>query len=408
MRSETKKTPVLRFPEFSASWKHREIGDVVRISSGGTPNRGTDEYWNGNIPWVTTTLVDFRRIVTTEEHISELGLKNSSAKKFPVGTVLLAMYGQGKTRGKVGILGIEATTNQACAALMPDKEQVNELFLFQNLAGRYSSIRKLSNSGGQDNLSAELIRTLSIAIPSLDEQRKIAAFLSAVDERIGQLAKKKELLLKYKKRVMWQIFDQKIRFKNSYGNDFSDWQEKTLGEVSSVRRGASPRPISDKKWFDDSSSIGWVRISDVTRSNKFLLETEQYLSPEGVAKSRLVSGGNLIMSICATIGKPIYTTFDVCIHDGFVVFSDLSIDKEYLYYYLDLVQLRWYRYGQPGTQVNLNSDIVAAERIPVPCIDEQRKIVSYFSALDRKINLADKQLDLLKTFKKALLQQMFV
>src|SRR5690625_407137 len=93
------------------------------------------------------------------------------------------------------------------------------------------------------------------------------------------------------------------------------WKIRKIKEISEVLRGASPRPISDPKWFSSESNIGWVRISDVTKSKKILGETEQYISKEGMSKSRLVKKDNIIMSIAATVGKPIYTVFDVCIND---------------------------------------------------------------------------------------------
>jgi type I restriction enzyme M protein len=198
------------------------------------------------------------------------------------------------------------------------------------------------------------------------------------------------LLKQYKKSVMQKIFNQEIRFKNDDGSNYTDWEFKEFGEISNIKRGASPRPISDKKWFDNNSTIGWVRISDVTKSNKYLEKTEQYLSEEGVKKSRLIEKGNLIMSICATIGKPIYTNFTVCIHDGFVVFDSLTENKEFVYYYLELIRDNWYRYGQPGSQVNLNSDIVSSESINLPCLEEQQKIANFLTEIDNKINLVEK------------------
>lgn len=198
-----------------------------------------------------------------------------------------------------------------------------------------------------------------------------------------------------------------LRFKNDYGQDFPDWEEATLGEVCDIKRGASPRPIADKKWFSHDSTIGWVRISDVSKSSKYLTKTEQYLSEAGIKKSRLVKKGNIIMSICATIGKPIYTNFDVCIHDGFVVFENLQIDHEYLYYYLMLIEKNWYQYGQPGSQVNLNSDIVSNETIPTPDIKEQTKIANFLTIIDKKIIQLNQKHDLLTQYKKGVMQQIF-
>jgi len=141
--------PQLRFPEFKDEWKKKKLGEVAEISSGGTPSRTNPSYWNGNIPWASTTLIDFNYINKTEEYITNEGLKNSSAKLFPIGTLLMAMYGQGKTRGKIAILGIEASTNQACGAITTNQEILSPLFAFQNLAKRYDEIRDLSNQGGK-------------------------------------------------------------------------------------------------------------------------------------------------------------------------------------------------------------------------------------------------------------------
>ena len=198
-----------------------------------------------------------------------------------------------------------------------------------------------------------------------------------------------------------------LRFRNDDGLDFPDWEEATLGEVCDIKRGASPRPIADKKWFSHDSTIGWVRISDVSKSSKYLTKTEQYLSEAGIKKSRLVKKGNIIMSICATIGKPIYTNFDVCIHDGFVVFENLQIDHEYLYYYLMLIEKNWYQYGQPGSQVNLNSDIVSNETIPIPDIKEQTKIANFLTAVDEKITQLTQKHALLTQYRKGVMQQIF-
>src|SRR5690606_13526420 len=161
------------------------------------------------------------------------------------------------------------------------------------------------------------------------------------------------------------------------------WRIRKIKEISEVLRGASPRPISDPKWFSSESNIGWVRISDVTKSKKILRKTEQYVSKEGMRKSRLVKKDNIIMSIAATVGKPIYTGFDVCIHDGFVVFNNLKVNKEYFYYLLESKEKQWGKYGQTGSQMNLNSSIVGNETVLIPDDElEQQKIAKILSTWD--------------------------
>ncbi|KAB1848398.1 restriction endonuclease subunit S, partial [Klebsiella pneumoniae] len=263
-------------------------------------------------------------------------------------------------------------------------------------------------AGRNKTLGQKNFDELVVTIPDVTEQTKIADFLSSVDEKITLLKNQYDLLCQYKKGMMQKIFSQKVRFKDESGEEFPEWQIMKLGEIAQIKRGASPRPITDPIWFDSLSNIGWVRISDVTKSNKYLLKTEQYVSDKGVKKSRLVNSEKIIMSICATIGKPICTTFDVCIHDGFVVFESLSTNTDFLYYYLSFIEDNWQRYGQPGTQVNLNVDIVSNESINIPSLSEQIKISQFLANIDNKLTSKKAELDKLKTWKQGLLQQMFV
>jgi type I restriction enzyme S subunit len=200
--------PSLRFPEFQKApeWESDSLGEIFETTSGGTPNRSVKSYWNGEIPWITTSLVDFHVITQAEEFITAEGLRNSSAKLFPKGTVLMALYGQGKTRGQVALLGIEAATNQACAAILPRKG-IDPYFVFLNLAGRYEELRELSNSGGQENLSQGLVRDIPFSFPSDEaEQRKVTTSLSSLDGLIAAQQDKLEALKTHKKGLMQQLF----------------------------------------------------------------------------------------------------------------------------------------------------------------------------------------------------------
>jgi type I restriction enzyme S subunit len=200
--------PRSRFPEFQAAaeWSSDSLGSIFETSSGGTPDRVKMEYWNGNIPWITTSLVAFNTITEADEFITEEGLRNSSAKLFPEKTILMAMYGQGKTRGQVAMLGIEAATNQACAAILP-RNDIDPRFVFLNLGSRYEELRGLSNSGGQENLSQGLIQHLQFSYPKgKDEQKKIADCLTLLDDLIVAQTQKLNVLKTHKKGLMQQLF----------------------------------------------------------------------------------------------------------------------------------------------------------------------------------------------------------
>ena len=119
VRPGYKQTEVGVIPE---DWRVKQLGDLGTITAGGTPSRANSKYWNGDIPWITTSEVDFGTINYAEQFITKEGLINSPAKLLSPGTLLMALYGQGKTRGKVGVLGIEAATNQACAAISLNRD----------------------------------------------------------------------------------------------------------------------------------------------------------------------------------------------------------------------------------------------------------------------------------------------
>jgi type I restriction enzyme S subunit len=162
---------------------------------------------------------------------------------------------------------------------------------------------------------------------STREQTAIALALSDADALISSLEK----LIAKKRNIKQGAMQQLLKPKKG-------WEVRRLVEIADIKRGASPRPIEDPIWFDEHSSIGWVRISDVTKSKKYLNETTQRFSELGVKNSRYVSRGSLIMSICATVGRPIISNINICIHDGFVFFGNLKIEQEYLYYYLMFIE----------------------------------------------------------------------
>ncbi|MBI4210231.1 MAG: restriction endonuclease subunit S [Candidatus Diapherotrites archaeon] len=182
-----------------------------------------------------------------------------------------------------------------------------------------------------------------------------------------------------------------------------------LSEIATIRRGASPRPILNKAYFSDSGR-GWIRIEDVTSSYKYLNKTSQYLSDLGASKSVSVNKGDLIMSICATIGKPIIVNIPACIHDGFVLFGnidDTKYDREYLFYALQSIETDFLRKKQSGTQGNLNTTLVGKTEIFVPkTIEEQRKIVEVFSTLDKKLSLQTTQKHKLERIKRGLMNDL--
>ncbi|WP_187916405.1 restriction endonuclease subunit S [Helicobacter pylori] len=183
----------------------------------------------------------------------------------------------------------------------------------------------------------------------------------------------------------------------------SNWQKVRLGDIAEIKRGASPRPIENPKWFCTNSNVGWVRISDISKNSRFLYKTAQKLSKKGIEKSRLVKQNSLIMSMCATIGKPIITKIDTCIHDGFVVFENPKIDLNYLYYFLCYIEKEWLESGQQGSQVNLNVDLIKNKEVFYPKdLNEQIAIANILSDVDHYLYSLDALILKKESVKKAL------
>ena len=165
----------------SASNQPVLLGEVAEVRTGGTPSRSVQANYGGDIPWVKTTEVNGRVITGTEEHLTVAGLTGSNCKVFPKHSLLIAMYGQGKTRGQSAMLGIEAATNQACAVIMPN-ERFSSSFMFAQLQLKYEELRALGRGGNQPNLNLELVRSLPVFVPELKNQLKFEAWYRKLSE----------------------------------------------------------------------------------------------------------------------------------------------------------------------------------------------------------------------------------
>ena len=186
-----------------------------------------------------------------------------------------------------------------------------------------------------------------------------------------------------------------------------DWEQRTLGELSEIVRGASPRPIQDPKWFDSNSDVGWLRISDVTAQNGRIYYLEQKISKVGQEKTRVLTEPHLLLSIAATVGKPVVNYVNTGVHDGFLIFLNPLFDREYMFQWLEMFRPKWQKYGQPGSQVNLNSELVRNQEIMIPSLKEQIQIGTFFKKLDDTIALHQRKLTLLEQLKQTYLQKLF-
>lgn len=193
-----------------------------------------------------------------------------------------------------------------------------------------------------------------------------------------------------------------LRFKG-----FTDeWEQRKLGDISEIIRGASPRPISDPKWFNSNSNIGWLRISDVTAQHGRIQHLSQHISILGQAKTRVISTPHLLLSIAASVGYPVINYVKTGVHDGFLIFENPKFNIDFGFYWLAFYKHEWQKFGQPGSQVNLNSSIVKKTNIGLPDNVEQKAIVHLLKLIVNCITLQQRKVTLFKQLKGSLLDSL--
>lgn len=389
------------------AWEQRKLGEIATIVGGGTPSTKNPEYWDGDINWYSPAEIGNQIYAKkSERQITELGLKKSSAKLLPVGTVLFtSRAGIGKT----AILNKEACTNQGFQSIIPRSKMLNSYFLFS----RTNSLKQYGETMGSGStfveVSGKQMSKMPLFIPNINEQSKIAKLFQSLDRTITLHEEKQCQLEQLKKALLQKMFADETGYPVLRFKGFTEkWEQRKLGEIANIVRGASPRPIKNPKWFDESSDIGWLRISDVTEQDGRVYHLNQHISKLGETKTRVLTEPHVLLSIAATVGKPLINYCKTGVHDGFLIFQKPHFNLEFMFQWLTSFEDKWKKYSQPGSQVNLNSDIVKNQNIAIPSIEEQEKIGQLFQSLDRTITLHDKKIQYLKQLKRGLLQKMFV
>ncbi|MCW8335307.1 restriction endonuclease subunit S [Vibrio paucivorans] len=392
-------------------WKKGIVNDIAKVTSGGTPSRNKDSYWNGHIPWVTTSEVKFGVITDTEQKITQEGLDNSSAKLFPEDTILMAMYGQGKTRGQVAKLGIEASTNQACAALLLHKDHDVDYY-YQYLTSQYENIRELANSGGQQNLSAGIIKDIHVPIPPLPEQRKIAKMLSTWDKAITTTAKLIETSKQQKKALMQQLLTGKKRLVNpETGKAFEgEWEEVKLSyffdRVTEKNKGQSTNVVTI------SAQHGLIRqeeffkksVASETLDNYFILRKGQFAYNKSYSNGYPMGAIKRLNRYEDAVVTSLYICFELKNEQmASSCFMEQYFESGLLNRGLTKVAAEG---GRAHGLLNVKPADFMALAIIAPQLNEQQKIASVLTAADKEIEVLETKLAHLKQEKKALMQQL--
>ncbi|MFW2236441.1 restriction endonuclease subunit S [Aliarcobacter butzleri] len=390
------KIPHIRFKGFTGVWNENEIGNLANITTGGTPNTSNVSYWNPKqIPWMSSGEINKKRLFSTDNQISELGLNNSSAKWIKNNSVLIALAGQGKTRGTVGINYIPLTTNQSIAAITSD-DKLHYEFLYQNLESRYEELRmESSGDGTRGGLNKQIISNIFIFYPEKNEQIRIGNYFYQLDKLIEQKEKKYQKLKQFKKAMLDKMFPKngadtpEIRFKGFSGK----WEEKSLGDISNITIGefvikTKQNPNSPYPVYNGGKSYTGFYDEFNNDGNKIIISARGANAGYVNFETRKYWAGNSCYSID---------------------FLDKTLHYiEFFYHYIKKNENKFTDYQQAANIPSVSKTDAQKFIVHFPKIEEQIKIGSYFQKLDNQINLQQKELEKLKNIKKASLSKMFV
>ena len=395
---EVANIPQLRFPEFSNEWEESKVGKVFKVSAGG-------DIKTENVSQIKTDGFPYPIYANAEKAKGLYGYSNLYKSEANVVTVA----GRGVN---IGIAHVRLEPFYPIVRLLvlnPIKDadvkfwenQLNQLNLFVE-------------STGVPQLTAPQISSYKVKYPSKPEQQKIAAFLTAVDNKIEQLSKKQELLSEYKKGLMQKIFSQAIRFKADDGSDFPDWEDGLLNTLIDNSRKIRYGIVQPGKY--DKNGKYLIRGKDY--SNGWEIPSEFFKVSDAIEKKyskTRVKKGDVIVCIVGSVGN-------VMVIPGWLDGANITqttariapdknkLNNQYLYFYFQSLVGRnmIHKHTRVGTRPGLNIEDVEKFSILLPSLLEQAKIANFLSSIDNKIEQVGKQLDESKQFKKALLQQMFV
>lgn len=292
-----------------SEWKKVKLGEICsRVTSGGTPKANVESFYSPpTIPWLKTKEVNYSRIYETENYISEDGLANSSAKLIAPNSVIIAMYGQGDTAGRVAINKIPLTTNQACCNLTFDDKKANYEFVYYQLCTLYDKMVSLKSGAAQPNLNAQIIKGLEISLPSLTTQNHIATILSRYDSLIENYQKQIKLLEEAAQRLYKEWFVD-LHFPGFENTKIVDgvpegWEKKKLGDITSkFATGLNPR----KNFVLGHGSNYYVTIKNMANNDVIFDDKCDKVDDEALVKINNRSDlqkGDLLFSGIGTIGR---------------------------------------------------------------------------------------------------------
>jgi len=283
----------------------------------------------------------------------------------------------GANVGRVGILGIDATTNQAVCYLIPEKDKADSRYIFHALQQKLPEFISRSVGGAQPNISQQIIRETEVLLPPIAQQKRIAAILDKAEELRSLRRKTLGELDAIAPSIFLEMFGDAVK------ND-RNWQTAKMGDLLQIRRGASPRPI--EKYL--GGDVNWIKIGDGTKGSDIHLEScADKITYDGSKKSVFLKSGNLIFANCGvSLGFARILKVDGCIHDGWLSFEDIpkeKLDKLFLLKALNSITQHFRDIAPAGTQPNLNTGLMKNFRVILPPLPLQQEFARRVDAIER-------------------------
>ena len=418
--------PKLRFRFRSADgalfedWKSVKVGDIAETCGGGTPTTGNLSYWDGSIQWLTPTEINSKYVHASERTLTLQGLKNSSAKLLPKGAIVLT------TRATLGACSInnfegDVCTNQGFQSLI-GKPSVDSEFLYYIVTSQrfQRELKKKASGSTFLEVSPSNLKKISVAIPSKQEQCRVADFFSALDEKITLAERKLSALQKLKSGLMQKIFSQEIRFKQQDGTDFGEWKKLNFFEVVDSLNDCRGRPIAKygREWLTEKTEYLALSALNVKEYGIDYSVEPHYGDKELYEKwmaGRELHQGQVLLTTEAPAGvvmqipdnkKYILNQRVVALNANFKV-----VTEDFLAFLLRSpeVQRDIRKLSSGGTAIGVSQKSLRGLFVQVPVSkEEQSQIAAVLSAVSEQLCLASKKVDWLKQQKQAFMQQMFV
>lgn len=409
-----KKTEVGIIPN---EWRVDKIGDITEIKTGGTPSKDNEEYWsNGNIPWMVSGDINKKIVREVNGKITNLGMEKSAAKLLPPKTVMIALNGQGKTKGTVAYLETEVTCNQSLAGFIPN-DKYNSKYLYYNLQSRYLEIRNLVGDEARNGLSLGLLRDIYVPLPSYEEQQKIAEILSTVDSQIDYTDKLIEKTKELKKGLMQRLLTKGIGHKEfkmtEIGEIPMEWEIREISDITSfIGSGVTPKG-GEKVYVNEG--VSFIRSQNVL-VNKLSTEDIAHISEEvnNKMKRTEVFEGDLLLNITgASIGRCALVPGEfgkgnvnqhVCIlrlNQGCDKYLIQVMNSSYIKNQID-------SFNGGSSREGLNFQQVKKLQVQYPPVKEQEQIAKILSSVDIEIEGYENKKNKLEKLKEGLMQQLLI